>query len=551
MSPEKTADPRRRSFYRKLAYVAGICLLLFPLFVLGHPATHGTRDTPGRSGGVLAQLRNDPEHGFSQTQLGEIDMTSETFKLATLGMRGIAVQVLWAKYNKYRMQKNFSFAWDLLQQLKQLAPHFTKVWEHLAWDITYNVSVAQDDYKDKFFWVVGGAKYLKEGIALNGREPRLPRELGRFISQKVGRADETPLYRALFRDEAWFQTEGEGLPLNAGYNEQTQTREPLDLRDNWQVGKAWYREAERVLAEYHVYAPGLSRPVFYSDAPLAQMYYAMALEKDGSFGADAQQAWRTAGRDWHEFGERELPAGDEGTVRLNDYEPLVQEANECTTALDKLAPGVRDEIRGEKVAKLRSAERKALDTPADKRTEDEVRAAYEAQSRIEVTNDEVANRLAQSLRRQLRKLPRDSEEAQGMERKAKEALSLAQRAAKAQEQAKRIDRQRSIVNFAHWRLRAEVEQTRDMLDARRAIYDADQAMAGARIAAALAGYENGFALWRKVIDSHPALADDSDFGYDVVEAVGRYRRARGQDEKADLPQPFILQDVLNKHEKRR
>jgi hypothetical protein len=90
-----------------------------------------------------------------------------------------------------------------------------------------------------------------------------------------------------------------------------------------------------------------------------------------------------------------------------------------------------------------------------------------------------------------------------------------------------------------------------MLDARRAIYDADQAMAGARIAAALAGYENGFALWRKVIDSHPALADDSDFGYDVVEAVGRYRRARGQDEKADLPQPFILQDVLNKHEKRR
>ena len=51
-------------------------------------------------GGNLAKLRD--EYHLSQATLGEIDPTSETIKLATLGMRGVAVQLLWNSAHNIR-----------------------------------------------------------------------------------------------------------------------------------------------------------------------------------------------------------------------------------------------------------------------------------------------------------------------------------------------------------------------------------------------------------------------------------------------------------------
>jgi len=85
----------RQSFVRKIVYLAGIALLLFPLYWLGQPAT---KDAPSRPLS-LAQLRQSS--GLSETQFGEMDPTGETVKLATFGMRGIAANILWEKANNY------------------------------------------------------------------------------------------------------------------------------------------------------------------------------------------------------------------------------------------------------------------------------------------------------------------------------------------------------------------------------------------------------------------------------------------------------------------
>ena len=62
--------------------------------VLAEPSRHRRRQRQkGRPGGKLAQLRD--EYGISQTQLGEVDLTSQTINLCTLGMRGIAANILW------------------------------------------------------------------------------------------------------------------------------------------------------------------------------------------------------------------------------------------------------------------------------------------------------------------------------------------------------------------------------------------------------------------------------------------------------------------------
>ena len=85
----------RSTFVRKIIYLVAIAVLLMPLFWLSQPATSGTTGVPGSPGGVLAQMRDRAQ--LSQAQLGQIDPTSVTIKLATLGMRGVAANILWKR----------------------------------------------------------------------------------------------------------------------------------------------------------------------------------------------------------------------------------------------------------------------------------------------------------------------------------------------------------------------------------------------------------------------------------------------------------------------
>ena len=77
-----------------------------PLFWLSQPATNAVKGVQGSPGGKLAQLRD--QYHLSQAQLGQIDPTSVTIKLATLGMRGVAANILWEKANDYKMKKDWT-----------------------------------------------------------------------------------------------------------------------------------------------------------------------------------------------------------------------------------------------------------------------------------------------------------------------------------------------------------------------------------------------------------------------------------------------------------
>ncbi|MBQ2850602.1 MAG: IRE (iron responsive element), partial [Thermoguttaceae bacterium] len=77
---------QQKLFYRKVFYIALIAVLIFPLYMLGNPAR---RDG---GGGLLADRRN--ELRLSEANLGEIDPAGSAMKLATFGMRGVAVSLL-------------------------------------------------------------------------------------------------------------------------------------------------------------------------------------------------------------------------------------------------------------------------------------------------------------------------------------------------------------------------------------------------------------------------------------------------------------------------
>ena len=104
------------------------------------------------------------------------------------------------------------------------------------------------------------------------------------------------------------------------------------------------------------------------------------------------------------------------------------------------------------------------------------------------------------------------------------------------------------MNFAYWRLRAEVEQTDEILATHKLIYQGNRAYSEGDLVAARNDYQQGLAGWRKVIDRAPGILSDQTTSDELMDVIKRYRRILGQlDEK--FPQPFILQDVIDAHER--
>ncbi len=506
----------KNTFLRKVVYLVAIALLLMPIFWLSQPATNETAATQGSPGGQLAQLRD--QYHLSQAQLGQVDPTSVTIKLATLGMRGIAANILWEKANDFKMKKDWTNLGATLNQITKIQPNFINVWSNQAWNLSYNVSVEFDDYRERYRWVIKGIDFLKEGIRYNERQPRLLWDMGWMISQKIGKADESKQYRKLFREDDDFHGS-----------------RPLALRDNWLVGKIWYDDAVNMVDTQNVSMMGKSPLIYRSSGPMCQMSYAEGLEKDGTFGEVAKGAWIDAGKEWRRYADEDIPTTfrDEKTqepiiIKLGEEEVKVEAAKKLVEQLEAMQPGLRAKITADKRAALSKAQRDALDIPPEKRTTQQHQLVSQAEEAMKVTHNEVARRI---------KGPKHDE-----------AIKIAKEAENLEQIAVYIRRYREIVNFVYWRLRAEVEKTDQMLLARKLIHQGDRAYAETGLEAARDAYQEGLKGWRKVLDKYPSFVTDQTTGEDLMDVIKRYRRILSQLDEP-FPEKFILQDVIDAHEK--
>ena len=218
---------------------------------------------------------------LAQVNLGEVDPASETIKLATLGLRGVAVNLLWEKANYYKKVEDWTNLTATLEQLAKLQPNFITFWKFQAWNLTYNVSVEFDDYHDRYYYVRRGIEFLQEGERYNVDNPQLLWDLGWFIGQKIGRADEHVQYRRLFKEDDEFH------PADR----------TLEERDNWLVGKEWYLKAIDAVDNKGKSLGRKSPRDFYSSPAKSQMNYAEAIEEEGYFDK-ARRAWIKAAEEW-------------------------------------------------------------------------------------------------------------------------------------------------------------------------------------------------------------------------------------------------------------
>lgn len=500
----------RRSFYLKIGYLVAIGALLYPLSLLSQPPSSRAREGGGSPGGILAQLR--AKYDLSEAQLGEIDPTSETIKLATFGLRGVATNILWEKANRYDKKKDWTNLSATLKQIAKLEPHFIAVWRFQAWRVSYNVSAEFDDYRGRYRWVIKGIDFLKEGIRYNEREPVLYWDVGWFTAQKIGRADESKQFRKLFKEDDDFHGS-----------------RPPEFRDNWLVGKESFAEAEE-LVEGGASLKKMSPVLFYSERPMCQMNYAEGLEEDGIFRERARIAWNKAGREWREYGGHDIPTSFGLLIRLNDRAEQLDRVDELRTEFDAMTIGMREQAAREQKDRLSEEEIAVLNVPFSQRTEEQHEEATKINWKLRITHEQVAEQLT------------------GAERSR--ALELAKKLTDAEKLAEVIRRYQEIVNFEYWDRRAAIEQTGQALDARESIYDARQAFVEATdLGLAKERFEHGLVKWRELLDSDQFenLVQDANLGNDLIETVELYRKILDARDEP-FPENFILQDVLDLHQ---
>ncbi len=134
--------------------------------------------------------RCDRNYELGQADLGAIDPASESMRLATLGLRGVAVSILCQRAEYYKREQFWDNYSATLNQITRLEPHFVKVWDFLSWNLSYNISVEFDDFSQRYAWVKKGIDYLLVGTKYNRRKTDLPYELGWKFGNKFGVSDE-------------------------------------------------------------------------------------------------------------------------------------------------------------------------------------------------------------------------------------------------------------------------------------------------------------------------------------------------------------------------
>lgn len=297
---------------RKLVYLIGIIILLVPIIQLSMPSD-GTKNS---SAGSIPKLRT--EYDLGETDLGDVDPSGAAINLVLLGLRGVAVNMLWIEHDLQRDMKRWAEMQATTESIVRLQPHYEKVWDMHGWNLAYNTSMEWESVADRYYWVKQGAKLLQRGVARNKKSTELYYRTGIVYQQKIGNADEAVEYKQYFISDPDPVFKGGPDPeINP------------EGKDNYLAAKVWFLDAcdrERYRVQ-HI----LDRTLFYAQPTRCQFDHATALQKLGRFGEETRAAWAQARQEWTDnYGRVAFHAvigPDESDIRLEmTDEDIKQEA---------------------------------------------------------------------------------------------------------------------------------------------------------------------------------------------------------------------------------
>ncbi len=525
------------SFVRKLVYIGVIVVLLIPVSLVSLPSARNRQGDVASAGGYLSRLRDDYE--LSQAKLSEIDPASEAMKLASLGLRGVAVNVLWLQALEHKRKDNFDQLEATLGTLIKLQPNFIKVWEFQAHNLSYNVSAEFDDYEYRYHWVKKGILFLTEGIRYNSRDHRMTDNLGWFTGSKIATSDERRQFRRMFRLDNDFHQK------LAGYIEPDLYDTPEYGHDNWKMAYYWY-DRSRNLVEKEQAKQYISDWRFYQLRPSQLRNQAMSLQKEFRTDEIIKEIWASAARGWSEFGRQKLRNTLGVIFTLDGNVDAAQRLERAREQLDEFAPGVRAEIEQAIRAQmnLTQTQRDLLDKPVDQRTDMEVLEAQRLERNLFQAYQQIDGAVFQ-------RIP--------AERQA-EARRILDSISSILSEIYTIEQNQETANYRYWVARNEAESEDLTVSAQQKLFDADelrrrsvfddemevQPETGERqviTKGAISTYEQSFQDWSQVMERYPILVSGS-LGDDIVDHMLKYRQML-QVTQISWPLDFALQRFID------
>ncbi|MEM9412147.1 MAG: hypothetical protein AAGA30_13605 [Planctomycetota bacterium] len=542
------------TFVRKIAYWILIAILLIPLSLISRPATRAVSDegefdpTQANQGGKLSQLRD--QYDLSQAKLMDIDPTSETMKLASVGLRGLAVNTLWMQAMDHRKKENWDKLRSTLNALIKIQPNFIKVWEYQAHNLSYNISVEFDDVEYRYHWVKEGIKFLTEGIPYNYRNHRITDNLGFFCGMKIGKADEKIQFRKLFRQDSDFH---EALRLDDGRGIEPDLYDTREYgHDNWRLAYRWYDKSRRLVEEFG--EQYLSDMMIYRKRPMQLFSQARGLQDEFESDEIMQEIWRDAHQEWLAYGEREIRTTNGTPVTFRGLADLESRLDELRNELDEIVPGYRDAYMQEARERVDLTEIQliALDIPANERSEEESIIAANAEKEIQKQSLGVDAAIAENAEPE----------------KLLEARRVAQRIEQVMMKMKFSESYADTINYSYWDKRSKIE-ARDITSTARAAMFKAQEMKRTSIfddeyqfdretkekkvvkKGAISLFEEAFDKWKVVFDDPDAQSKkmiEGEIVDDIYDACKEYwdmLRVTGK----EWPINFVFQEFIDAKEK--
>lgn len=500
-------------FQRRIVYIVAMVLLLFPIYVLGQPSVRRNDGSAVSPGGALAQLRSKYELG--QADLGSIDPASESMRLATLGLRGVAVSILWQRAEYFKREQFWDNYSATLNQITKLEPHFVKVWDFLSWNLSYNISVEFDDYRQRYAWVKKGIDYLLTGTKYNRKKTDLPYELGWKFGNKFGVSDEKVQFRQLYRmDKDWHD-----YLVNNGIDVTQQSGlGPDNYPDSWLSGALCYQNCYDMVIQGS--NPCKSTNMFYRMGPMWKINHASHIETEGHLGFAAKNAWSNGAKEWDTYGNRVIRSTWGEDLKMKDITFANQSMTAAKKALMEFCAEKATEMRAKREEYLTVEEKTALAIPDLERTGEQVYLAMQAEAKLQVPYRDLAAAMPDN--------------------KQFAANELAIKVKAAEELINHIEIYRNQVNYSYWEMRCAAEQTEEALAARAALFEAGKLLEKGMLEPAIEKYDVAWKNWADLFNQFPSMMTD-DAAEDVGKAVKRYKQLI---DKRDLPKDFPLNDFL-------
>ena len=531
-----------RSLIRKIIYIALIGVLIIPLSFIALPETRDTNGKIKNAGGIISRLRN--KHDLSQARLTEVDPASETMKLASLGLRGIAVNVLWSQAIEQKKEGDYDGLNSTLQALTKIQPNFIRVWEYQAHNLAYNVSMEFDDYEYRYHWVKKGLKFLKGGIRYNKQDHRITDNLGFFTGNKFGKSDEKDSFRRIFRSDATFHEEMSDRIDPEGY----------ELReyghDSWKMAYQWYNYSRNMVDSGDA-KKKRNDMIFYMFRPSQIRNMGLSLQAEHPTGPVIQEVWRDAYEQWKDYGEQDLVNSLGVRVKLNGSVRIEDEIDRLRNKLDALAPeGTRRDLTQELLPNSRltpeqQEEYKMLaELSADQFSSDNQQRWRFLSTMLKTELDQLDQRIA----------------AEAAKENLVAATEIAGDIMRKQSELSTISRNNSTVNYPYWDSRTRTESENATVVAQQALHDAQQQWKQSVYEdefdydyrtkkktitrkGAITLYKEAFEYWQPIMTANPRLSDGQ-LGDLLVEHIKEYQKMLDFTNR-EWPKDFPMQKFID------